>query len=345
MLKDDIESGQAVATVLAGAWRGSSAPPTLTPAALAEVAPRLLASGAGSLGWWRLRHSELKATRPARELKQAYRLHTLQAVEHEGHLREVVPLLRAAGVEAILVKGWSAARLYPETGLRPYGDLDLCVRPDQVSTAITVLNRAGQRFGFVELHEGIPDLAGRSWDEAYRRSQLVPLDGVLIHILGPEDQLRQLVLHQMRHGAHRPLWLCDIGAVIETITPTFDWGYCLSGDRGPSAWVLCFVGLACRLLEARLTDAAIARRADDLPPWLVPAVLRKWGSGGQRTEGRLARWLDPITRSYRARLRPSRSRLRAQFLGLLGGLRELPARIGRNLRKRRRPTPDRFTVD
>jgi len=42
----------------------------------------------------------------------------------EGNSEAFVrPPLR--GVEPILGKGWAIARLYPERGMRPYGDIDL----------------------------------------------------------------------------------------------------------------------------------------------------------------------------------------------------------------------------
>jgi len=50
---------------------------------LAEIVPRLLGSGAGALGWWRVRLSELKTDPVAFPLQQAYRLHTLQAALRE----------------------------------------------------------------------------------------------------------------------------------------------------------------------------------------------------------------------------------------------------------------------
>ena len=65
--------------------------------------------------------------------------------------------MTATGLQPILIKGWAAARLYPETGLRPYGDIDVCVRPDQLAAAKKLLHEAAGSCGWVELHEGVPD--------------------------------------------------------------------------------------------------------------------------------------------------------------------------------------------
>jgi hypothetical protein len=269
--------GRQIATALAGSWRSSPPALVLSPAALARIAPRLLQTGGGGLAWWKVRHSPLQASPPAFQFRQAYRLHSIHSALHESHLQEVVVLLRAAGIEPLVAKGWAIARLYPEQGLRPYGDIDLCVRPDQWPSALTALRQTGKQWDWLDLHEGVGDLPDRSWQEVYRRSQLAQVGGLEVRLLSPEDQLRQLCLHLMRHGAWRPLWLCDIGAALENRPGNFDWEYCLSGDRCLTEWVLYALALASRLLGARLDDVELAGASAD-PPWLVASVLHLWGS-------------------------------------------------------------------
>ena len=213
------------------------------------------------------------------KLKQAYRLHTLQAALHEGDIKRVFTLLRAAGVEPLLAKGWAVARLYPESGLRPYGDIDLCVRPDEYQAAVDALAAPGIRRAPVDLHQRFSDLKDRALDELYRRSHLVRLGDVDVRILGPEDHLRLLCLHLLRHGARRALWLCDIGAVLESMPEDLEWDYLVSGDRRRSDWVACVIGVAHQLLDSRLDESPVAERARHLPGWLVPTVLHQWGMG------------------------------------------------------------------
>jgi hypothetical protein len=271
----NLRRGRLMAAALAGAWRLAPDALALLPHDLAAVAPLLLRTGGGGLGWWRVRHSGWAPDPATFELQQAYRLHSLQACLHADRLRAALALLRSRGVDAILSKGWAVARLYPEPGLRPYGDLDLCVPPGQGSTAAAVLTEAGGRAAGVDLHRGVPELEDRSWEEVYRRSRLARLGDVSVRILGPEDQLRLLCLHLLRHGAWRPLWLCDIGAVVESVPPGFDWDYCLSGHRRLSAWVRCALGLAVRLLGARVAPPEAVGR---VPRWLRASVLRQWGA-------------------------------------------------------------------
>ena len=212
------------------------------------------------------------------ELQQAYRLHTLQAAVHGDRIRRVIPLLRSAGVEPLLGKGWAVAQLYPEPGLRPYGDIDLYVRSEQYPAAVAALRRQHGPGTPVDLHTGFRDLDDRDLEELYCRSRLVSLGGVNVRVLGHEDHLRLLCLHQLRHGACRGLWLCDVAAVLESRPDDFDWDYLLSGNQRRSDWTVSVIGLAHRLLGARLGESPLAERARRLPRWLVSAVLEQWGT-------------------------------------------------------------------
>jgi len=132
--KARLRRGELVAAALAGA--GAFHRPPCSPAELAEVTPLLLGTGGGSLGWWRVRSSGCRTSPQALELQPAYRLETLQAARHEREIQQTITLLRSSGLEPLLVKGWAVARLYPEPGLSPYGDID------PVGSAGTAVGRA-----------------------------------------------------------------------------------------------------------------------------------------------------------------------------------------------------------
>jgi hypothetical protein len=296
----------------------------VSPGALADITPRLVRAGCGSLGWWRVRQAgwEMLA---AEELRQAYHLHTLQACVHEEQLQLVLGLLRARRVEPLLIKGWAVARLYPEPGLRPYADIDLCVRPEEERATAAALTGAADSGGWVDLHLGVPEeLEDRTWEEVYRRSRQLWVGPERVRVLGAEDQLRLLCLHLVRHGAWRPLWLCDVGAALEGRPDDFDWDYFLSGSRRRSAWVLTVLALAGRLLGAEGVPASVAKRAGPLPRWLTGTMLREWGAGPggdshtrdgrpladylRRPAGVLralrCRWPNPIEAAFKMRARP-----------------------------------------
>ncbi|MBC7929966.1 MAG: nucleotidyltransferase family protein [Rubrivivax sp.] len=269
--------GHAVAAILAGAWR--AAPPDFVGsiAELEEVAPLLEGSGAAALGWWKIRHTILRESCPARGFQQAYRFQTLQAALREQEVAKVFARLEAAGVDALLVKGWASARLYPEQGLRPSGDIDLCVSPKHLARASHALE--GARV-WVDLHEGFGEDRGLDFDGTYERAERLKIDGANVHVLAPEDHLRLLCLHFLRHGAWRPLWLCDVSASIEGEgrATNFDWARVFGSDKRRARWVACAVGLAEKLLGASTAGTPFERAAKELPHWLAPEVLKQWAT-------------------------------------------------------------------
>jgi hypothetical protein len=273
----DRSRGALVAGALASAWRHSPTELENSGEELAEVTPLLLLSGAGALGWWRVRQSNLRASQAAEQLQEAYRLHTIRAALRERAIKEILETLRAAKIEPILVKGWAIARIYPEKGLRPYGDIDLCVPSRQYNAAAEALIGPDGHRGAVDLHDGFAKLDEASTYELYARSHLVPLDDLQVRVLSPEDHLRILCLHMLRHGIWKPLWLCDIALAVESRAKDFDWGQCLTANRKQADWVACAIGLAHRLLGARVDDTPAADRSKRLPAWMLPTVLEQWG--------------------------------------------------------------------
>jgi hypothetical protein len=268
-----------VAALLAGAWHRSPPAAELSPEELAEIVPLLVRSGAGALGWRRVRHSDLRTSAAAFQLQQAHQLHVLQAAAHTRNIERVFTLLRSAGVEPLLVKGWGVARLYPEKGLRPYGDLDLCVRPEQCGTVRRLFPAYAPES--IDLHEGVASLDSEGLDDVFARSGLAPLGEVDVRIPGPEDHLRILCIHLLRHGAWRPLWLCDIALALESRPADFDWELCLGRDPLRADWVACALGLAHQVLGAHVADTPVASRAERLPRWFVPTMLEQWGKPPQ----------------------------------------------------------------
>jgi hypothetical protein len=269
-------SGKLVATVLSGAWRRSPPPLELSADQLNEVAPLLLKSGAGALGWWRIRHSDLRELPVALELRDAYRLHSLHSAMHQSEICRVILLLRASDIEPVLVKGWAVARFYPEMGLRPYGDIDLCFRREQFRAAEQLLERPPGKKLTVDLHDGFAKLDDANPDDLLARSILITIGDLEVRTLGLEDQLRILCTHLLRHSVWRPLWLCDIAAALESLPANFDWECFLGRDPVQADWLACAIGLAHQLLGVDVAQMPVAARATSLPSWLVPHVLKNW---------------------------------------------------------------------
>jgi hypothetical protein len=212
------------------------------------------------------------------QLHQAYRLSTIQAVVRERQLAEILRSLAEHHVTPLLGKGLVAARLYPEPGLRPYGDFDLYVPDQQYEIARTTLTIGGAVFAPVDLHRGCAELDDRPLDQLYRRAQVITIEGLEVRVFSPEDHLRLLCLHMLRHGAVRPLWLCDIAATLESLPETFDWDYFSSGSTRRTEWVWCAVVLAQKVFDLTGDHLPQTDQSKALPRWVIPAVLRQWGT-------------------------------------------------------------------
>lgn len=268
--------GELVADFLAGSWRERQASLDIPLSDLERVTTLLYNSGGAGLAWWRIHESDLKTTPCGELLHQGYRLQALQTPIHEERIVRAYRLLRGAEVEPILVKGWATAQFYPHRTLRPYGDIDLLVRPEEYSAAREVLKRDEAGTWWVDLHKGLSELDDRSVDGLFERSHTVTLNDLEIRVLSHEDHLALLAIHLFKHGAWRPLWLCDLGLLLESMSEKFDWKLCLGRSKRHANWILAAVGLAHTLLGAQIGHEEIAARARSLPAWLPRSVLKEW---------------------------------------------------------------------
>ncbi len=276
--REAVRKGKLVAELLSGSWRTSAFPHLqFSETDLDEVTPLLYDSGTASLGWRRISKTDLKDCPSGEVLHQAYRLISLQSEIHEQKIEKLFRLFREAQIDAVLAKGWATAGIYPERTLRPYGDIDICVRSQHLKLVQKVIAMPEAKDCWVDLHKHFSELDERSVDDLFARSRTVPLGTEQIRILGPEDQLALSCIHLLKHGAWRPLWLCDVGVMIESPPAEFDWDLCLGRNRTRAHWIVSAIGLANRLLGVDI-DQLPARMKVELPPWLVENVLKQWAS-------------------------------------------------------------------
>ena len=265
-----------MAEVLSGSWRSSDTPTLqITEPDLDAVTPLLYDSGTAALGWHRLEKTPLRNSPSAELLHQAYRLQCLQSEVHEQRIEKVFRLFHAGGLEGVLAKGWATAGLYSMRALRPYGDIDICVRPSHYRLAKEILSDPDADDCWVDLHKHFSEIGDRTVDQLFERSRTVGLGAEQIRILGPEDQLALSCIHLLKHGAWRPLWLCDVGVIIESLPADFDWDICLGSDHTRANWIICAVGLARRLLRVDTSGLHAAFDAEP-PSWLIDNVLKQW---------------------------------------------------------------------
>jgi hypothetical protein len=307
----------AMAGVLRRAWANPE-PPTAPDVDLAHWAERLVEGGVAGLAWWRLRTTELSARAELDPLRSAFQHHALTAARQERDLPHLLGHFNGVGIEPILFKGWSLARLYPHRALRPFGDFDLLVREADVERARSVLRSLGADLQSradldtaATLARYLPD---RSEAELFGRARRETLGDARFWTLAPEDHLRLVALHQLHHGGWRPLWLCDVAVLIESFPPEFDWTVCLAGDAHLSEGVLVSVALAHEVLGAVLPQGT---PVVTVPGWLRRAVFHGWVHGYESMPPSLyelrklgwsgalkairARWPDPVSATVHLR--------------------------------------------
>lgn len=355
--------GQAVATVLATSWRKAPAPCSTTPQQLDLVAPRLIGSGAAALGWWRIdTASALPVEQRPAALRDAMRRLAINDTLRERALARIVASLNERGIVPLIFKGWAVARHYAESYLRPYGDFDLLVRPAEIAAARDVLERiALPRPAFadpnvysigtdtgayaVDFHDRLSDAYATDGDGLFARARRVVLPGGAIVLTAcPEDHLRIVILHFLRHGGWRPLWLCDVGAMTEAADEEFDWDLFFTSDPRIRAWLEATIAAAIELLGC----APRTWPQDTLPicpAWLIDAILAEWEApyaaramppSGTEFHDPLAwlrgKWPNPIRATLLRGAPPTSIRQRHHQLALFAGS-EIPRALVRGLRR------------
>jgi len=134
-------------------------------------------------------------------------------------LRSTLAEFHKCGVPVISLKGpWLAQRLYGDTALRLYADLDLLVKRADFARSEELLSGLGfsadarrddyartwSRGGIMlELHDDVENPLAFDFgiEGAWDRAQLAEFEGVPARLLAPSDELRFLCLHGARHGS------------------------------------------------------------------------------------------------------------------------------------------------
>ncbi|GAC1650447.1 MAG: hypothetical protein NVS4B3_09230 [Gemmatimonadaceae bacterium] len=217
--------------------------------------------------------------------EQSARVNAVTAAIIGTETQRVFETLRQAHIEPLLLKGWAVARMYVDASLRPLGDIDLAVAPTDYAKAVDVLGTLPLSLAGVDLHAGLPEFHAEPHDGVFARSRLVRLEASHIRVLAPEDQLRLLCLHFLRHGGWRPLWLCDVAVMLESLPKNFDWDLCLHGRRRIAHQVALVCQLAVALLATSVAKLPPVIAATCVPRWLTRATLKQWGSPYDRYSG------------------------------------------------------------
>jgi hypothetical protein len=199
---------------------------------------------------------------------------------NEQRIKEAFRIFREEGIEPVLIKGWAAARFYPQKHERFYTDIDLCVEPEIFQKATLLLEDKNVKKLFIDLHKGFRHLDTVSWANLFENSKLVNLDESEIRVLRDEDHLRILCVHWLNDGGVDRKKLLDIFYSVENRPADFDWERCLgvvSGKR--RRWIVCTIGLTRKYFGLSLKGTPIEQEAEKLPKWLIKTIEREWKRG------------------------------------------------------------------
>jgi len=185
-------------------------------------------------------------------LKQRHQINLHKSLFLARELIRIIDRLIQLGIEAMPYKGVTLAeQMYGDISLRPAGDIDLLIRPEDLSrikqavreldyTPHDDLSAAEERAYLRSGYEcAFDSQAGRNLLEVqwaiqprfyavdydmqalFRRAATVSVAGHAMKTPSPEDQLLILSIHAAKHVWGRLIWLCDIARILQL--PALNW--------------------------------------------------------------------------------------------------------------------------
>jgi hypothetical protein len=235
-------------------------------------------------------------------LRQSYVQTLLNNRRLQTVLQSVLSALASQDIPVMAIKGLALAlRYYQSLALRPISDIDVLLRPQDITRATQVLRHLGfaadhgmgRPTGFyaltsavvvyakamappIEMHWELfgrgPYRASLPASTAWQRAQTIELLGVPVCYLDQRDELRYLCVHAAaEHQLERLIWLVDIVEIVRALPPDWDW----TG----------FVADTIAAGMARPAAAALAYCHVALELTLPPTVLeRLWQAGSSERE-------------------------------------------------------------
>jgi hypothetical protein len=241
-------------------------------------------------------------------LRSLYYLTVTSNVTLIHELAGILELFNRERIPVVLLQGIALLRdVYLDPGLRPTTDIDLWVLPADLPSVASILVHAGYdrdplypttfRKGgtifdiqthlfWAERIRMRERLVRRAPEEIFQNTRVVDFEGHEVRTLGPPDQLLYLILHALKHGLQRLIWLVDIVEIVSG-WGVADWeGFLrrardLDQERAFSIAIFLLVRLfgykpsppAQQLLDRQkrpgLEEAILTRRVPGrtLPPW------------------------------------------------------------------------------
>jgi hypothetical protein len=187
------------------------------------------------------------------QLRNLYHQSNLLNLWYSWEVKCVLETITKADIAVMVLKGADVATtLYRHPELRHFGDVDLMVRPEDLTVTIALLEGLGyhyhqeyrfeslsrQRAAFVyvkevavgylvfEIHTsphnnemGVSFHAAQLWE----RARPITIEGVNVYGMGLEDLLLYLCWHFRSHSFSRLIWLYDITMLLLRYADQIDW--------------------------------------------------------------------------------------------------------------------------
>ncbi len=244
---------------------------------------------------------------PTNSDNNEFRWKALYAKRLESKTTKIFKYFRSNGIEPLLIKGWAAARNYPEGHIRTYTDIDIAVSSADYPHAERFRSsEIGQQF-HIDLHCELRHLDSRPFDQILNDSLLIDLEGYPIRIPAAEDNLRILAAHWLNDGGQAREKLSDIYYAVQNRPPEFSWEKCLgSVSANRRTWVVAAIGAAHKYLGLEIDDLPFSAEAQNLPAWFTLELEAEWRYGTRIRPLSMARY-DPLEfiRQVKKRLLPN----------------------------------------
>ena len=210
-------------------------------------------------------------------ISDEYKYYLLRKRHAENLILNAFRGLRHEGIEPVLIKGWAAARNYPESKPRFSGDIDLAVSAHDYERTKTLLESG---IGGVDLHNELRHLDSVDWQQLIANSQLVKLDDEDIRVLSAEDHLRVMCVHWLTDGGENRERLWDIVYAVRNRPADFDWSKCLNVvSVTRQKWIIATIGIAHKYLGLELEGVPFADEARKIPAWMTRCLEKEWAKG------------------------------------------------------------------
>ena len=215
----------------------------------------------------------------SQEIVDELRWHKLSMRRFELAIAEAFELFRAYDIEPILIKGWAAARNYPEGRPRFFGDVDLAFSASQFDKAVERLSRTPVPSISIDPHREFRHLDTLAWDIAVTRSKVIKVDSGSIRVLCPEDHLRVLCVHWLNDGGAYKERLWDIYYAVANRPPDFDWELCLeSVSETRRRWIVIAIAVARKYLSLDVADLPFEVNTASIPEWMIRCLEKEWST-------------------------------------------------------------------